>query len=94
MPIPGYQRPMEFEMPSGAVGFSRHSILQQLKERKKEFSAEDKKLTALWKFVSTGTAQTVYLYPIVRRTFGEKRAKEAICKDLAEINRRLSEMGI
>lgn len=84
----------EMELPKGAVGFSRHGILQQLRERRREFSEEDKKLTSLWKFVSTGTAQTVYLYPLVRRAFGEKKAKEAVCKDIAEINRRLSEMGI
>ena len=90
---PGYVPP-ELEVPSRSMEFSRHSILRTLRERKKEFSTENKKLTALWKFVSTGTAQTVYLYPLVRRTFGDRTAKEVICKDLSEINRRLSEMGI
>jgi hypothetical protein len=92
--VPPVYAPPELDFPRGAAGFSRHSIIRQLRERKKEFSEEDRKLTSLWKFVSTGTAQTVYLYPLVRKVFGDKNAKEVICKDISEINRRLSEMGI
>lgn len=70
------------------------SLLQVIEERREAFKPENKKFNELFRYITTGTAQLVYFYPVAEKIFGKEKSREALCKDVQKIREKLTEMGI